>query len=130
MKNVARRSPTRQNNPIINNHFSIYVEALSQSQPPTPENYPLLTSPPFKIQRPYSISFSNHRNKDTSTPSLQKRKIKSDPNSLVTNTTYELTMAPVTLDDSTNINLKEEVKEMLREIKNKKMTQVDAAIKS
>ena len=39
-------------------------------------------------------------------------------------------MAPVTLDDSTNMNLKEEVKEILGEIKNEKMTQVDAAIKS
>ena len=39
-------------------------------------------------------------------------------------------MAPVTLDDSTNINLKEEIKEMLGEMKIEIMTKVDAAIKS
>ena len=39
--NVARRSPTRRNKPIINNNFSTYAEALSKSQPPTPSNYPL-----------------------------------------------------------------------------------------
>ena len=54
-ENVACRLPTRRNNPIINNHFSTYAEALSKTQPPTPANYPLLTSPPFSIQRPYSI---------------------------------------------------------------------------
>ena len=127
--NVARSSPTRRNNPIINNHFSTYAEALSQSQTPTPDNYPLLTSPPFNTQRPYSISFSSNRPSDSPTPPPQKRKIISDSNSLVTNTTYESTVAPVTLDETTNIDIREEVKEMLGEMKNEIMTQVDAAIK-
>ena len=87
--NVARRSSTRQNISIINNHFSTYLDALSQSQPPTPTNYPLLISSPFKIQCPYSISLSNNRNEDTPTPPVQKRKINSNSNSQVTNTTYE-----------------------------------------
>ena len=39
-------------------------------------------------------------------------------------------MAPVTLDDTTNIDIKEEVKEMLGEMKTETMSQVDAAIKS
>ena len=127
--NVARSSPTRRNNPIINNHFSTYAEALSQSQTPTPDNYPLLTSTPLNTQRPYSISFSNHRPSNSTTPPLQKRKTISDSSSLVTNTTYESTVAPVTLDDTTNIDLKEEVKGMLVEMKTEIMTQVDAAIK-
>ena len=128
--NVARRSPTRSNNSNINNHFSTYAEALSKSQPPTPVNYPLLPSPPFSIQLLYSISFSSNRNDDTPTPPLQKIKINSNSNLLITNTTYESTMAPVTLKDTTNIDIKEEVKEMLGEIKTEIMTQVDVVIKS
>ena len=127
--NVARRSPTRSNNPIINNHLLTYAEVLSQTQIPTPDNYPLLKSPPFNTQRPFSISFSSHRNDDSPSPPLQKRKIISDSNSLVTNTTFESTAAPVTLDETTNIDIREEVKEMLGEMKNEIMTQVDAVIK-
>ena len=118
--NVARRSPTRSNNSIINNHFSTYAEVLSKSQPPTQANYPLLPSPPFSIQHLYSISFSSNRNEDTPTPPLQKIKVNS--NLLITNTTYESTIAPVTLEDTTNIDIKEEVKEMLGEMKTAIMT--------
>ena len=75
-ENVACRLPTRRNNPIINNHFSTYAEALSKSQPPTPANYPLLTSHPFSIQRPYSILFSSNRNDDAPTQPLQKSKLR------------------------------------------------------
>ena len=39
-------------------------------------------------------------------------------------------MTPVTLDDTTNIDIKEEVKEMLGKTKNEIMTQADVAIKS
>ena len=59
--NVARRSPTRSDVPIIKTHFSTYAGALTKSLPPTPENYPMLTSTPFGIQRPYTISFSSNR---------------------------------------------------------------------
>ena len=39
-------------------------------------------------------------------------------------------MDPVALDDTTNIDIKEEVKEMLEYMKNEIMTQADVAIKS
>ena len=126
--NVARRSPTRRNVPIVQNHFSTYADALAKSPPPTQENYPMLTSPPLSIQRPYTISFSNNRNDDSTPPPPQKRKVTTDSNSLLTSTTNESTMAPITLDTN-NFDLKEEVKAMLGEMKVEIMTQVDAAIK-
>ena len=39
-------------------------------------------------------------------------------------------MDPVTLDDTTNIDIEEEVKEILGEMKTEIMSQVDVAIKS
>ena len=74
--NVARRSPIRRSVPIVKNHFSTYVEALVKSPPPTPENHPMITSP----------------------SPTQKRKVTSDSNFLLTSTTNESTIAPVTLD--------------------------------
>ena len=126
--NVACRYSTRRNVPIVQNHFSTYADALAKSPPPTQENYPMLTSPPLSIQRPYTISFSNNRNDDSTPPPSQKRKVTTDSNSLLTSTTNESTIAPVTLD-ITNFDLKEGVKAMLGEIKVEIMTQVDAAIK-
>ena len=127
--NVARRSPTRRNVPITKNHFSTYAEALSKPPTTTPDNYPMLTSPPFSIQHPYIISSSSNRNDDSTLPPTQKRKVTSDSNYFITSTTNESTIAPVTLDTS-NFDLKEEVKTMLGEMKVEITTQVDAAIKS
>ena len=44
--NVACRSPTRRNVPIVQNNFSTYADALAKSPLSTPENYPMLTPPP------------------------------------------------------------------------------------
>ena len=120
--NLARCSPTRRNAPIVNNHFSTYTEALAKSPSPTPDNYLMLIFPPFTIQRPYTILFSSNI-KDNITPSpLQKRKVISYSNSSITNTTSEPTMDPVTLDITSTTEFKEEVKELLVEIKAKIMT--------
>ena len=129
-ENVAHRSPTRRNVPIIDNNFSTYADALVKSWSLTSTNYPLLTSPPISIQRPWSISFFSNRNEDTTPPLLQKRKVNSKSNSLITNAIYESTINPVTLDDTTNIDIEEEVKEILGEMKTEIMSQVDVAIKS
>ena len=53
--NVARRFPTRRHVSIAKHYFSTYVEALTKLPSPTPENCPMLTSPPFSIQRPYIV---------------------------------------------------------------------------
>ena len=126
--NVARRSPTRRNVPIIKNQCSTYAEALVKSPAPMPDNYPMLTSPLFSIQRPYTISFSSNHNDDSTPPPTQKRKVTSDSNSLITSTTNESTISPVTLNTS-NFDLKEEVNVMLGEMEVEIMTQVDAVIK-
>ena len=82
----------------------------------------MLIFPPFTIQRPYTILFSSNI-KDNITPSpLQKRKVISYSNSSITNTTSEPTMDPVTLDITSTTEFKEEVKELLVEIKAKIMT--------
>ena len=127
--NVARRSPTRRSGLIVKNYFLTYVEAFAKSPPPTPENYPMLTSPPFSIQCPYIISFSSNRNEDSTPPPTQKRKVTSDSKSLLTSTTNESTIVLVTLDTS-NFYFIEEVKAILGEMKVEIMTQVDVAIKS
>ena len=74
--------------------------------------------------------FFSNRNEDTTPPPLQKRKVNSESNQLITNAIYESTMDPVTLDDTTNIDIEEEVKEILGEMKTEIMSQVDVAIKS
>ena len=128
--NVARRSPSRRNVPIVNTHFSTYTAALAKSLPSTQDNYPMLTSPPpFTIQRSHTISFSSNSKDDIIPPPLQKRKVISDTNSLVTNTNSESTMTPVTRNNTFKTDFKEEVKAMLGEMKVEIMTQVDAAIK-
>ena len=128
--NVAHRSPTRRNVPIFNNNLSTYAAVLAKSPPPTPDNYPMLTFSPFTIQRLYTISFSSNRKEDITPQPLQKRKVISDSNSLITNTASESTMAPVTFDSTSSTDFKEEVKETLGEMKAEIMTQVDTSIKS
>ena len=114
-ENVAHRSPTRRNVPIVKNHFSTYAKALAKSPPPTLENYSMLTSLPFSVQRPYTISFSSNRKEHSTPPPTQKRKLTSDSNFLLTSTTNESTIAPVTLD-ILNFDFKEEVNVMVGEM--------------
>ena len=89
----------------------------------------MIASSPLSIQRPYTISFSSNRKEDSTPPPTQKRNITSDSNSLLTSTTNESTIAPVTLDTS-NFDFKEEVNAMLDEMEVEIMTHVNVAIKS
>ena len=66
--------------------------------------------PPRLGTPPYTISCSSNSKEDSTTPLLQKRRVNSDSNSLITNTTLDSTMDPVTLDTTSNTNFKEEVK--------------------